>query len=281
MENIYNILNFEKEYPEAKVIKLEQNYRSTGNILKAANGVISNNEGRKDKALWTSSGDGEKISFDLYDTEYLEADGVVSEIVRRHRGGRPYHHFAILYRTNAQSRVFEEKLMLKNVPYRIIGGQNFYGRREIKDILAYLKTIDNARDDVAVRRIINVPKRGIGQTTVDRVAAFAAQNDISFYTALCRPEDIPGIGSAVTTAMCGKCPLRLRIKFSASVRLFWARSLRMVHFADIDACKMSLPPLLLRRSALLQSVSSTKASSLLISASSHNPRDTITSGDTK
>ena len=194
--NIYNILNFEKEYPEAKVIKLEQNYRSTGYILKAANGVISHNEGRKDKALWTSEGEGDKVSFNLYDTEYLEADGVISEIVRQHRNGRPYHHFAILYRTNAQSRIFEEKLMLKNVPYRIIGGQNFYGRREVKDIISYLKVIDNGQDELAVRRIVNVPKRGIGLASVDKVAAYADAYDMSMLDALYNAENIPGLNRA-------------------------------------------------------------------------------------
>ena len=194
--NIYNILNFEKEYPEAKVIKLEQNYRSTGNILKAANGVISNNEGRKDKALWTEKDDGEKVTFNLFDTEYQEADGVVSEIMKLHSEGRPYHHFAILYRTNAQSRIFEEKLMLRNIPYKIIGGQNFYGRKEIKDIISYLKVIDNGQDEIAVRRIINVPKRGIGDTSVSKVMAYADTYDMSLIDALFSVSDIPGLSRA-------------------------------------------------------------------------------------
>lgn len=194
--NIYNILNFEEEYPEAKVIKLEQNYRSTGNILKAANGVISNNEGRKDKALWTDENDGEKVSFNLYDTEYQEAEGVVSEIIRLHRDGRPYHDFAILYRTNAQSRIFEEKLLLKNVPYKIIGGQNFYGRKEIKDIICYLKVIDNGQDEIAVRRIINVPKRGIGAASMDKVAAYADTYDLTLFDALYEADNIPGLSRA-------------------------------------------------------------------------------------
>ncbi len=194
--NIYNILNFEKEYPEAKVIKLEQNYRSTGNILKAANGVISNNEGRKDKKLWTDESEGEKITFDLYDTEYLEAEAAVSEILRQHRLGRPYHHFAILYRTNAQSRIFEEKLMLKNVPYRIIGGQNFYGRKEVKDIISYLKVIDNGQDELAVRRIVNVPKRGIGVASIDKVAAYADTYEMSLLDALYEADSIPGLNRA-------------------------------------------------------------------------------------
>ncbi len=197
--NIYNILNFEEEYPDATVIKLEQNYRSTGNILKAANGVIRNNEGRKDKALWTEEGEGDKVSFKLFDTEYLEADGVVSEIIRQHKESRPYHHFAILYRTNAQSRIFEEKLLLRNVPYRIIGGQNFYGRKEIKDIIAYLKVIDNGLDELAVRRIVNVPKRGIGDASVEKVAAYADAYDMTLLDALYAASDIPGLNRA-----CGK-----------------------------------------------------------------------------
>lgn len=194
--NIYNILNFEDEYPEAKVIKLEQNYRSTGNILKAANGVISNNEGRKDKVLWTEEEDGEKVSFNLYDTEYQEAEGVVAEIINQHRKGRPYHNFAILYRTNAQSRIFEEKLLLKNVPYKIIGGQNFYARKEIKDIICYLKVIDNGQDEIAVRRIINVPKRGIGTASVDKVAAYADTYELGLMDALYEVDNIPGISRA-------------------------------------------------------------------------------------
>lgn len=161
--NIYNILNFEEEYPEAKVIKLEQNYRSTKNILAAANGVISHNEGRKEKALWTDLPEGDKVAFSLYDTEYQEAESVVREIARLHRKeGRAYNYFAILYRTNAQSRIFEEKLLMNNIPYKIVGGQNFYGRREVKDLICYLKAVDNGRDDMAIRRIINVPRRGIG-----------------------------------------------------------------------------------------------------------------------
>lgn len=192
--NIYNILNFEEEYPDAKVIKLEQNYRSTGNILKAANSVISNNEGRKDKALWTDKESGEEVSFSLYDNEYQEAEGVVSEIVKCHREGLAYHNFAILYRTNAQSRIFEEKLLLRNVPYKIIGGQNFYGRKEVKDIIAYLKIIDNGQDEIAVRRVVNVPKRGIGAASIDKVAAYADTYGMSLYEALCEADSITTLG---------------------------------------------------------------------------------------
>ena len=167
--NIMNILNFEKEYPNAKVIKLEQNYRSTSTILNAANEVIRHNTGRKEKSLWTENGEGEKIQFRQFDSAYDEADYIVSDIKDKvNSGKREYKDFAILYRTNAQSRIFEEKMVVSNVPYKIVGGVNFYARREIKDLLAYLKTVDNGKDDLAVRRIINVPKRGIGLTTIGR-----------------------------------------------------------------------------------------------------------------
>lgn len=197
--NIYNILNFEKEYPDAKVIKLEQNYRSTQNILNAANGVIHNNAGRKDKTLWTSNDEGEKIIFDQYNTEYEEAEGIVADIAERVREeGISYKDCAILYRTNAQSRVFEERFVIRGIPYRIIGGQNFYQRREIKDLLCYLKTIDNAMDDIAIRRIINVPKRGIGLTTVTKISDFAVINDLSFFEALENVDMVPGLGKTAS-----------------------------------------------------------------------------------
>lgn len=159
--NIMNILNFEEEYPDAKVIKLEQNYRSTGNILNAANAVIRHNEGRKDKTLWTAREDGAPIQYKQYENEYQEAEQITYSILENKvRNGLDYSDFAILYRTNAQSRVLEEKLIMKNIPYKIYGGQNFYSRLEIKDLLAYLRTIANGSDDVSVKRIINVPKRG-------------------------------------------------------------------------------------------------------------------------
>lgn len=195
--NIGNILNFEKEYHDAKVIKLEQNYRSTQNILDAANGVIRNNLGRKSKTLWTDNEEGEKINFSQYQTEYEEAEEILKDIKKKvFEGKADYKDCAILYRTNAQSRVLEEKLVLNNIPYKLVGGVNFYQRKEIKDLLAYLKTIDNARDDLAVRRIINVPKRGIGMTTIDRVQGFAADHDISFYDGLKNAGEIPSIGKA-------------------------------------------------------------------------------------
>ena len=195
--NIYNILNFEKHFPDATVIKLEQNYRSTQNILDAANSVIANNVGRKDKALWTDNGRGEKISFEQLESGYEEADYIARDIASKVRKGEyTYKDSAILYRTNAQSRLFEERFIVSNIPYKIVGGVNFYSRKEVKDILAYLKTIDNGRDDLAVKRIINVPKRGIGTTSINKVTNFALENEIPFYHALRMASDIPGLGKA-------------------------------------------------------------------------------------
>ena len=196
--NIRNILDFEKEYPDAKVIKLEQNYRSTGNILSAANGVISNNKGRKDKTLWTANGEGEKISLRQFDTAYGEAEFIAEDIKKEVRDGASYNDNAVLYRTNAQSRLLEEKFIAMNIPYKIVGGINFYARREIKDILAYLKTVDNGQDDLSVRRIINVPKRGIGLTTINRIQEAADARGLSFYEALLAPEMIPGVGRSAS-----------------------------------------------------------------------------------
>lgn len=195
--NIYNILNFEKEFPDAKVIKLEQNYRSTKNILEAANSVIQNNKGRKNKKLWTSNDIGDKIVFHQYQSEYDEAFQVVDEIGKTVAAGKAkYNDFAILYRTNAQSRVLEEKFVAKSIPYKIVGGVNFYQRREIKDILAYLKTIDNGQDDLSIQRIINVPKRGIGMTTLGRIIEYGQARDMNLYDALGCCGDIPKLGRA-------------------------------------------------------------------------------------
>ena len=195
--NIYNILNFEKEFPNAVTIKLEQNYRSTQNILNAANGVIANNVGRKAKRLWTENEEGEKIAFHQFETGFDEADYVAKDIRSKVREGM-YHYgdCAVLYRTNAQSRLFEERFITASIPYKIVGGVNFYSRREIKDLLAYLKTIDSAMDDLAVRRIINVPKRGIGATTLSRVQDYADENGLTFYNALKMAEEIGTIGRA-------------------------------------------------------------------------------------
>ena len=195
--NIYNILNFEHHFPDATVIKLEQNYRSTQNILDAANAVIANNQGRKEKRLWTDNGAGDKITFEQLDTAAEEADFVARDIAQRVRKGEyQYKDCAILYRTNAQSRLFEERFITANIPYKIFGGVNFYARKEVKDLLAYLKTIDNGQDDLAVRRIINIPKRGIGAASINKVALYAQEQEISFYDALCVAEQVPGLGKA-------------------------------------------------------------------------------------
>ncbi len=200
--NIMNILNFEQVFPDAKVIKLEQNYRSTSNILNAANEVIHHNQGRKDKRLWTDNGTGVPVRFRQFQNAFEEAEHVVGNIVSHiQKEEAEYKDHAILYRTNAQSRLFEEKLIYANIPYKIIGGVNFYARKEIKDLLAYLKTVDNGRDEVAVRRIINVPKRGIGATTLSRVGEFAVANNMGFYEALLNAEEIPGIGRGASKVL--------------------------------------------------------------------------------
>ena len=197
--NIKNILNFEHVFEDAKVIKLEQNYRSTGNILNAANAVIKNNFGRKEKSLWTENGEGDKIAFSQFDSGYDEAEYIVGDIKEHVNNGiRTYNDHAVLYRTNAQSRMFEEKFVTANIPYKIVGGINFYARREIKDILAYLKTVDNGQDDLAVRRIINVPKRGIGLTSINRVQEYAAMHEKGFYECLKGADLIPDIGRGVS-----------------------------------------------------------------------------------
>ena len=193
--NIMNILNFEQEYPDTRVIRLEENYRSTQNILDAANAVIHNNTQRKEKALWTRKDKGDSIYYSQFENEYEEAESVSSAIAHAVSNGKAdYKDFAILYRTNAQSRVFEEKLINYNIPYRIVGAVNFYQRKEIKDILAYLRTIENGMDDISAKRIINVPKRGIGLTTIDRVSNYAIIHGTSFYSALQDYEYIENIG---------------------------------------------------------------------------------------
>ncbi len=197
--NIENILNFEKVFPDTTVIKLEQNYRSCGNILNAANEVIRNNSGRKEKRLWTDKEDGDLINLKQFDNGFEEAEYIAREIKSAvEEGDASLKDFACLYRTNAQSRLIEEKLIQQNVPYKLVGGVNFYQRKEVKDMLAYLKTIDNGRDDVAVKRIINVPKRGIGATSLGRVDDYARENGLSFFEALMECERIPGLGKAVT-----------------------------------------------------------------------------------
>ena len=191
--DIGNILNFEEAFPGAEVVKLEQNYRSTQTILDAANAVIRNNVGRKEKSLWTANGTGEKIIYKQFDQAYEEADFIIRDILNH---GYPYEDCAVLYRTNAQSRLLEEKCIACSVPYRLVGGVNFYQRKEIKDMLAYLKTVANGRDDVAAARIINVPKRGIGQASLGKVTVFATANDYTLYDAMTRARGIPGLGKA-------------------------------------------------------------------------------------
>ncbi|MDO5403800.1 MAG: UvrD-helicase domain-containing protein [Eubacteriales bacterium] len=228
--NISNILNFENTFKGARVIKLEQNYRSTQTILNAANAVIQNNVGRKKKSLWTDNGKGELIDFCVYEDAYGEADGVVAGICAKVRDGWNYNDFAILYRTNAQSRVLEEKLMMRNVPYRIYGGVNFYQRKEIKDILAYLKTIDNGMDSQAVKRIINTPKRGIGATTIERIQEFADQNDFTFWDALCNAGEIPNLGRGLSKL---EPFITLMSGFKAKAQFMSIRELAETVLADI------------------------------------------------
>lgn len=193
--DIGNILNFESIFPETEVIRLEQNYRSTQNILDAANSVIANNKGRKRKHLWTERGMGDEVIVRRFTDAREEAKFIVDDIARQKRQGAfEYRDSAVLYRTNAQSRAIEEQLLYENVPYTIIGGTNFYARKEVKDILAYLRTISNSSDDVAVRRIINVPKRGIGQTSIARVEAYAREHGMSFYDVARMADKVPGIG---------------------------------------------------------------------------------------
>ena len=197
--NIGNILGFEHVFPDARVIRLEQNYRSTRNILNAANQVIANNTERKAKTLWTENEEGSKVHFRQFLNAYEEAEYVAGEIGKLKRNGLGnYRDCAILYRTNAQSRIFEEKFIAANIPYKLVGGVNFYARKEIKDLLCYLKTINNARDDLAVQRIINVPKRGIGATTLGRVQDYADNMGISLYEALRVAEEVPSIGRSLS-----------------------------------------------------------------------------------
>lgn len=211
--NIRNILDFEKIYPEATVIKLEQNYRSTQTILDAANAVIQNNVGRKDKALWTEKGAGKRIHFRPFDNAFEEAEYIAGDIRKKKReGDYDYSQCAVLYRTNAQSRLLEESFIRDGIPYDVVGGVNFYSRREIKDILAYLKTIDNGKDDLACRRIINVPRRGIGAASVSKVQEYADRTGISFFEALQRVEEVPTMAG-------GKAAEKLK-NFATMIQMF-------------------------------------------------------------
>ena len=193
--NIRNILDFEQYFPEATVIKLEQNYRSTQHILDAANAVINNNTSRKDKSLWTDRGEGSRIHFRQFDNAYEEAEYIADEVAHMvKRKEADYRDCAVLYRTNAQARLLEERMIMEGVPYNVVGGTNFYARAEIKDILAYLKTIDNGRDEVAVRRIINVPKRGVGNATIEKLEDYAEMRDIGLFEAMEQADDIMSLG---------------------------------------------------------------------------------------
>ena len=195
--NINNILDFEKVFSDARVIKLEQNYRSTQNILNAANQVIKNNLERKDKSLWTNQGEGERLHYRQFDTAFEEAEYIAFDILKKRRNqDADYGDCAILYRTNAQSRILEERFVREGIPYELVGGTNFYARKEIKDMLAYLKTIDNGKDDLAVKRIINVPKRGIGAATLNKVQDYADEENLSFFDAMCQADRIYTLGKS-------------------------------------------------------------------------------------
>ena len=194
--NIRNILDFEKVYPDAFVVKLEQNYRSTQNVLDAANAVIRNNTGRKEKSLWTDRGEGTRIHLREFNTAREEAAFVADDIAAKCRDDRHlgYGDFAVLYRTNAQARALEERFVLAGIPYNVVGGTNFYDRREIRDMIAYLKTVENGQDEIAVRRILNVPRRGIGLTTMSRLSDYAVSRDITFFEAMERCRSITSLG---------------------------------------------------------------------------------------
>ncbi len=192
--DITNILNFEEDYPDASVIRLEQNYRSTKNILKAAHSVIMNNNGRKDKELWTENSGGSKIVFCYTDDEIHEAETIVNEVEKMLvTSGTELKDIAVFYRTNAQSRVIEDKFRRAGIPYKLVGGMQFYSRMEIKDLLAYMRIIANPGDVISYKRIINVPPRGIGDTTVERVENFAMENGVTFAEAVLRADEIEGI----------------------------------------------------------------------------------------
>ncbi|MBR5815980.1 MAG: UvrD-helicase domain-containing protein, partial [Anaerotignum sp.] len=191
--NIRNILDFEKDFPDTVVIKLEQNYRSTKKILEAANAVIHNNQTRKDKTLWTENDAGSILHIYKADNEYDECRFVAEKILELEKQGKTRNQMAVLYRTNAQSRTVEDQMVKKGIPYRLFGGVRFYERKEIRDILSYLKVMANPADTIALRRIINVPKRGIGETSLDKLAAFAEEQNISLYGALARLDEVTAL----------------------------------------------------------------------------------------
>ncbi|MGE5330040.1 MAG: UvrD-helicase domain-containing protein [Deltaproteobacteria bacterium] len=192
--DIRNILDFEKEFPGTKVVKLEQNYRSTGNILDAANHVIKNNAGRKSKKLWTEKGKGDNLRYYCASNEYEEADYIAYEINKLMRNlGKKYSDFAVLYRMNAQSRAIEEGFMRYGIPYRIVGAQKFYDRKEIKDLIAYLRLIHNPMDSLSLKRIINVPKRGIGKATIEFLESHSAEKNVSIFSLIQSAKEITGL----------------------------------------------------------------------------------------
>lgn len=199
--DIRNILEFEKDFPNTKVVKLEQNYRSTGNILEAAHSVISHNMGRKAKKLWTTQEAGKKITYKRADNERDEAYYIASEINRLKNSTRKYSDFAILYRTNAQSRTFEEQLSRRGIPYRVLGGLRYYDRKEIKDILCYMRLVQNKADDLAFARVINEPKRGIGGKTVEKLQTLAIVRHQGTFEALLDEEVVSSFSGKVAKGM--------------------------------------------------------------------------------
>lgn len=202
--DIRNILDFERDFDNTNVIRLEQNYRSTQNILDAANKVVANNQGRKAKNLWTQNEKGEPITVLQMDNEYREADAVAEIIIRGiDEGNYDYKDYAILYRTNAQSRVLEEKMIKNGIPYRLLGGTRFYERKEVKDMLAYLRTVANVKDDVSMKRIINVPKRGIGATSLETIARYANVQNMDFYEAAKLVKEMSILGNAPALKVLG------------------------------------------------------------------------------
>ena len=201
--DIRNILDFEFYFPDTKVIRLEQNYRSTKTILEAANEVIRHNDERKDKTLWTDNEEGAPITYNHYETDLEEAHATAKDILELSAAATSYSDIAILYRTNAQSRALEEQMILSGIPYKLVGGINFYERREIKDILAYLKTIDNGADGIALKRIINVPKRSIGLATLDKVQAYADEHSYNFYEALLHTDSIASLNKKTSATLLG------------------------------------------------------------------------------
>lgn len=200
--DIGNILNFEKDFPSAKVVKLEQNYRSTQTILDAANAVIKNNFGRKSKKLWTENEMGGSILFYNALDEWGEANFIASEIKRMEAAyGKKLNEFSVLYRTNAQSRVIEEAFMSHGIPYRIIGGFKFYDRKEVKNVIGYLRLIQNPYEDISLKRVINIPKRGIGNTSLAAVESYARENNDSIFGALMEADAIPGLSKKAVNSM--------------------------------------------------------------------------------